>query len=326
MLTAYTNHDGPPRRLDTTATDVVLRRAVWLDLIDATPAEVARVHAVTGVELPDRHTIQEIESSSRLSTRDDAIYLNMPMIGDAHGPSAVDTGFVLTPRHLITIRFGVNRSMDAFAATWRASMAPSHGPAHVFIGMMEAIIDHQADALENVRADLERISRRIFDLASHGRGARRAEERRLRETLGELGRIGDMISLVRDTQVVAARMVPYVEGATATWLPRDTRTRLRTLVHDIASITDFANHLNDKLQFMLDATLGFISIAQNNLMKVMTIASVAGIPPVLVAGIYGMNFHLMPELDWTWGYPWALGLIILSTVIPLAVFRWRGWI
>jgi len=77
---------------------------------------------------------------------------------------------------------------------------------------------------------------------------------------------------------------------------------------------------------MLDATLGFISMAQNNLMKVMTIASVAGIPPVLVAGVYGMNFHRMPELDWTLGYLFALGLIVLSTIIPLVALRWRGWI
>lgn len=326
MLNAYIHHDGPPRQLDATAPDAALHDAVWIDLIDPTPEEAERVHAVTGLELPDRATIQEIESSSRLSMRNSAVYLNIPMLGAPAGPRGVAAGFVLTSQRLVTIRFTPSRSFDSFAADWATTMAPTYGPAHVFVGLMEAIIDRQADALEAVRADLDRISHGIFSITGKDRETNRNEDRRLRDTLSELGRISDLISLVRDTQVVAARVIPFVETATADWLARDTRARLRTLGHDIASITDFANHLNDKLQFMLDATLGFISIAQNNLMKVMTIASVAGIPPVLVAGVYGMNFHLMPELDWAWGYPWAWGLIILSTIIPLAVFRWRGWI
>ena len=99
-----------------------------------------------------------------------------------------------------------------------------------------------------------------------------------------------------------------------------------TLRDDIVSINDFENHLTDKLQFLLDATLGFINIAQNDVMKVMTIASVVGIPPVLVAGIYGMNFKNMPEYDWAWGYQFGWALIILTTLIPLGLFRWRKWI
>jgi magnesium transporter len=110
------------------------------------------------------------------------------------------------------------------------------------------------------------------------------------------------------------------------WLPKALKSRLATLRGDIASVSDFDTHLNDKLQFLLDATLGFINIAQNNVMKVMAIASVVGIPPVLVAGIYGMNFKNIPELDWAYGYAWGWGLIILTTIIPLAVFRWYKWI
>ena len=109
-------------------------------------------------------------------------------------------------------------------------------------------------------------------------------------------------------------------------MPKELRLRLTTLRRDIASVSDFDTHLNDKLQFLLDATLGFINIAQNNVMKVMAIASVVGIPPVLVAGVYGMNFKNIPELDWAYGYAWGWGLIILTTLIPLAIFRWRKWI
>ncbi len=325
MLNAYTLKDGPPRRLDAGADDAALAQAVWLDLVEASEAELARVARVTGMYLPDEGTIHEIESSSRLSARGGGIYLNMPMISMNDGMRGVAVGFVLTPARLITIRFAASRSFAAFADRF-PTLPGAETAGHIFLGLMEAVIDRQADTLEGVRADLERLSHRIFRMGEQGRGERRSEDRRLRLALAELGRVGDLISHVRDTQVVAARIVPYVESAGTEWLPRDVRARLRTLGHDIESIADFANHLSDKLQFMLDATLGFISIAQNNLMKVMTIASVAGIPPVLVAGIYGMNFHLMPELDWTLGYPWALGLIVVSTIIPLLAFRWRGWI
>jgi magnesium transporter len=131
---------------------------------------------------------------------------------------------------------------------------------------------------------------------------------------------------VRETQVAAARIVPYVETAAADWLPKELKPKLRTLRRDIASVSDFDTHLNDKLQFLLDATLGFINIAQNNLMKVLTVVSVVGVPPVLVAGIYGMNFKAMPELDWAWGYPYGLALIAITGIIPLVWFRVRGWI
>ena len=124
----------------------------------------------------------------------------------------------------------------------------------------------------------------------------------------------------------ATRLVPFVESNAADWLANGLKGRLTTLRADIASVSDFATHLSEKLQFLLDATLGFISIAQNDVMKVMTIASVAGIPPVLVAGIYGMNFKAIPELEWSYGYAYAWALILLTTLVPIGIFWWRKWI
>src|SRR6185312_8415303 len=138
-------------------------------------------------------------------------------------------------------------------------------------------------------------------------------------------RAGDAISFIRDSQVSAGRIVPFVLAAGG-WLQAELRPRFRTLRRDIASLNDFDTHLNDKLQFLLDATLGFINIAQNNVMKVLTVVSVVGIPPVLVAGIYGMNFKFMPELEWALGYPFGLAMIVFTALIPLAIFRWRNWI
>jgi magnesium transporter len=248
----------------------------------------------------------------------------MPLISRPESdPRAVSIGFVLCPERLITVRFATSRLFDRFMA--QPHPQARSGP-YVFVELLEAIIDRQADALEEVKSELEAVSHRIFcdDLAAAS--GRKREDALLRHTLVTLGRIGDLVSHVRESQVSAGRIVPYVEVAAESWLPKDLRPRFRTLRRDIASLNDFDTHLNDKLQFLLDATLGFINIAQNNVMKVLTVVSVAGVPPVLVAGIYGMNFKGMPELEWAWGYPYSLVLILLTTLIPLAIFRWRGWI
>jgi magnesium transporter len=251
----------------------------------------------------------------------------MPLISLTEGgPRSVSAGFILTQERLISIRFAPNRIFDTYAEQLpRGSDACDTG-SHLFVGLLEAIVDRQADALEQVSADLDKVSHTIFAMGVKQEGGRKKEDATLRQTLGHLGRIGDLISHIREIQVGAARIVPYVETMTSGWLPKALTPRLVTLRQDITSVNDFDTHLNDKLQFLLDATLGFINIAQNNVMKVMAIASVVGIPPVLIAGVYGMNFKNIPELGWTFGYAWGWGLIILTTIIPLAVFRWRRWI
>ncbi len=304
-----------------------LRGAVWIDLLSATQAEIADVQTVTGLSIPTQAAVSEIESSSRLATRDGALYLSMPLItfGD-DGPRSVSAGFVLSTERLITVRFAPSKVFDTFIEQMPRGSAPPETGAHVFVGLMEAIVDRQADALEQVSADLDVISHSIFSMGVNQTAGLKAEDATLRRTLGRLGHLGDLISHVRETQVGAARIVPYVAAISADWLPKGLKPRLSTLRRDIASVNDFDTHLNDKLQFLLDATLGFINISQNNVMKVMAIASVVGIPPVLIAGVYGMNFKNIPEYDWAYGYVWGWGLIILTTIIPLAVFRWRKWI
>jgi magnesium transporter len=326
MINAFACAGRSPQRLTDTSVDS-LQHAVWIDLLNATQDEIARVQAATGLTVPTEAAVSEIETSSRLANRDGALYLSMPLLTFADdGPRGAPIGFIVTQQRLVTVRFAPSQIFDAYAGHLPNGSADHNTGAHIFIGLIEAIVDRQADALEQVRADLDTISHEIFAMGVNQEGGRKAEDATLRRTLGRIGHLGDLISHVRETQVGAARIIPYVESTTTDWLPKALAPRLVTLRQDIASVSDFDTHLNDKLQFMLDATLGFINIAQNNVMKVMAIASVVGIPPVLIAGIYGMNFKDIPEYDWAYGYVWGWGLIILTTIIPLAVFRWRKWI
>jgi magnesium transporter len=320
MLTAFAAKD---RRTSVTED---LRNAVWIDLRDPTEAEIAAVSEATGLRVPTRAEVSEIEASSRLVLREAVLYLSMPLITLTDGPRSVAAGFVLSTDRLLTVRFATSLVFDAYMARLPTGDIMCHTGAHILFGLLGAIVDRQADIMENLHTDFDAISHRVFALAGKARAGRKIEDRFLRDTLSELGHNGDLISHIRESQLGVGRILPFIEANTQEWLPAELRHALATLRDDIGSLRDFDEHLSNKLQFLLDATLGFINIAQNDVMKVMTIASVVGIPPVLVAGVYGMNFKNIPELDWPWGYEFGWAMILLTTLIPLLIFRWRKWI
>ena len=319
MLTAFSNHDGTLRRIADP-----LAGAQWIDLLQPTPDEIALVVHETGLAIPSEADIAEIESSSRLYTRDSTLYLSLPLFANMDtNPRTVPVGFVLSKHRLITVRFEPTPLFDRFMDQTHPGM---HSSAHILVALLEAIVDRQADVLEHVKEQMESLSHRIFSKEMIRASGRKREDAMLRSTLVTIGRVGDLVSHVRESQVSAGRIVPFLETGAQEWLPRDLKPRLHTLSRDIASLNDYDTHLNDKMQFLLDATLGFINIAQNNVMKVLTVVSVVGIPPVLIAGIYGMNFKEMPELNWVWGYGYGLAVIVLSALIPLIIFKKRNWI
>jgi magnesium transporter len=326
MLTAYAC-EGKSLRLITELTDEALRDAAWIDLLAATDDERARVARSIDLALPTEADISEIETSSRMATRGDALYMSMPLVSRVDAdPRSISAGFVLTPHRLVTVRFAPSQTIDRFMQRVGTGEVATPSSAHVMVGLLEAIVDRLAEALEQVRGELDTISQRIFRKEMAAASGRKREDAMLRVTLLGLGRVGNLISYIRETQVTAERIVPFVEQAAEAWLPHDLHGRLETLRADIASLNSFNAHLFEKIQFLLDATLGLISIAQNNLMKVLTVASVVGIPPVLVAGIYGMNFKDMPELSWAYGYHYGLALLVVSALVPLIWFKVRGWL
>jgi len=328
MLTAFSAGPKAPCPIVPVFGVEALRDAVWIDMVSATPTEREMVEAAIGLELPTEAEIAEIENSSRVSIENGVVYLSMPLLTQVDtDPHSASIGYVLTKSQLVTIRFRQSRVFDNFAMRLPRGEMPDQGGSRILVGILEAIVDRLADVMELCRNDLDSVSHRIF----HGNGTDlpprpTAEDRALRATLRTLGRVGDLVSKVRDSLLGARRIASYLGQVEKEMFAPDLRTRLKTLRQDIGSLTDYDLHLTNKTQFLLDATLGFINIAQNNIMKVFTITSVLGIPPVLLAGMWGMNFKNMPELDWTWGYPMAILAIIVSAVAPLYWFRKRGWI
>jgi magnesium transporter len=277
--------------------------AVWFDLCEPTAEEAEQVRSATGLRVPTRHDIDEIESTSRLSFSGGAYYLSAPVTAGA------SIGFVLSARALITVRY--------IAMSDVAPPAELKSAEDAFLHVIERIIDRAADDLEHAGTDCDDLSHRAFE--------HKAKGDTLSAALRRIGAVADRTSRIRDKLLGLGRISSYVMESGHPGAPAVSPARLKAIRADVASLTDYEAHLSSKVQFLLDATLGFINIEQNEIVKTLTIASVVGIPPVLIAGIYGMNFHVMPELSWPWGYPFALGLIVVTALLPLVWFKRRGW-
>ncbi len=303
---------------------------MWVDLLAPTAEEIAFIEKIASLQLPTYDDLIEIESSSRLYVEKGAIFMSAPLIYKATSgsPELTPVGFILTRKRLITIRFAELTAFTTFHdhAAKPDTVHPSS--AGVFAGLLDAVIDRTADVLEHVGGELSTLSRRTFRGEQLKNGKVRAfnkETADMRALLRRIGRAGDLASTIRDSLLGVNRMIPYMTGLADEWLPEEVKPHLKTLRQDAMSLNDYEAHLTNKVQLLLDATLGLINIEQNNIFKVLTIVSVAGIPPTLIASMYGMNFKHMPELSWAWGYPWGLALIVVSTVIPLVWFKMRGW-
>lgn len=301
-------------------------KTVWVDIFNPTREEIERACSVYQLDIPPREELEEIEFSSRLQYEDDTFIISVPVTPHNKGKeeSTTPLGFVLTKDLLVTIRFAQLHTFEAITARVKRR---ERSPADIFLVILEAVIDYGADRLEELRAEALGISQRIFHKEMQEEQTYNVSHvnRMLRDTLVEIGDMGERLSYIRDTLLVLQRAVPFVAEHGDGWLEDLVKARLKMAGSDVQSLNEYEIHLTDKIQFLLSAALGFISTEQNDLFKIMTIWSVVGIPPVLVAGIYGMNFHFMPELSWPYGYPLGLVLIAISALVPLAWFKWRGW-
>ena len=300
----------------------------WIDALRPDAREIAFLERTLGIEVPTLETLSEIETSSRLRSEKDWLYLSIPMIhrADSLMPALTPLGFVLSKDVLLTVRFKHMKAFDKVPETISRCPAQAGAPG-VLVAILEVIVDHAADVLESVGGDLDGLSEEIFgaNAANARRHKPREDGEQLRLVLRKVGRNGDLTSKIEDLLLGLARMVPYVADNAAPYLEAGIRAKLESLQRDINSLNDYETHLTDKIHFLLDATLGLTNVDQNNIFRILTVVSVIGIPPTFVASMYGMNFKNIPEYDWSFGYQYGLLLIALSAIVPIIWFKWRGW-
>ncbi len=302
-------------------------KIIWIDLCAATDAENKEVESEYNLHLPSRQELEEIESSSRLQFQDNLIKVNLPAIlhvGVEDTPAPV--GFILSSQVLITIRF---QSLPSFESAKLVFAKAEHkgDSADAFAHILEYMIEDGADVLEKISHDTTNASHNIFQ--RYANSAKRFAKRlqpKLRTILCNLGTYGENLSQIRTIQLSLQRIIPFVLENGQSWMSPTVQTRLKTVQKDLESLVDFELHLANRVQFLLDAILGFTNTEQNDIFKLLTIVSVIGIPPTFIASWYGMNFHFMPEYAWTHGYFYVITLTLLSIVIPLVWFIVRGWL
>lgn len=292
----------------------------WIDLIN--PSDEEREHAagLLGAKLPARDETSAIELSSRFSSANSVLRLNIPLFVRTDGTKGPMTplGFVLTPIMLASVRYAESISFNQVGAVMSGADAPRSG-TDVFIALMEGMVDVAADRLEDLGNKLSNLSEQVFTDSREARS-------KLRRALLEVGLMQRQVTQIRSAMLGVSRVIIYLCDSAPAWIDSQLHGRFRAIQGDISSLSEFQQQLNDRLQFMLDAVLGFINNDQNDIMKVLTIVSVVTVPPMILAGIWGMNFKSIPEYDWPHGYAFGLSMIVLSMLIPLIWFKSKKWL
>lgn len=322
MIFGYRVEDGRIRAVE--APEGALQDLVWIDLFNPTRDEEKAIEAALGLEVPTPDEMHEIEVSSRIYAENGAVFMtaNLPSNYDSDVPEVTPVTFILQGSHLVTLRYHDPSTFRSFKLRAERADIGCTDATSVLLGLLEVVIDRVADIIEATGREIEGLSRTVF----------RAPARRPGQgpdysgVLRGLGRQGDLLAGVIDSLVTLERMVAFMSVGNVVDTDKDARARLKSASRDARFLAEHSNALLQKLNFLLDATLGMISIEQNSIIKIFSVAAVVFLPPTLIASIYGMNFEVMPELHWVAGYPFAIGLMVASAVVSYGIFKARGWL
>ncbi|HET9904537.1 MAG TPA: magnesium transporter CorA family protein [Xanthobacteraceae bacterium] len=325
MLALYVLRANALERVVVPAENAAPEEAVWIDLVSPTQEEDKIVERLLGIAVPTREEMQEIEVSSRLYIENGVRYMTATLMcqSDTEAPKTSPVTFILAGNRLVTVRYDEPRPFSLVTTKLARHCAGGTTGASVLMDLLDAIIDRAADILERNSAEVDIVSHQIFEPTER----RSSRSRTYNHIMRTIGRKGDLNSKVRESLVSIGRLVLFLanEADGLKW-PKDMRAQLKVMQRDVQSLSDHASYLSNKITFLLDAMLGMVSIEQNNIIKIFSVAAVGLMPPTLIASIYGMNFRHMPELDWVFGYPFAVVLMIVAAVVPYFYFKWRGWL
>lgn len=325
MLTAYVPNGSSLERQVVPLGGEVPENAVWIDLLNPASGEDKLIEKRLGIAVPTREEMQEIEVSSRLYTEHHARFMTATLMcnSDTAIPKTTAVTFILARHRLVTVRYDEPRPFMIVGNKLTRTCPKETTGETVLLELLDAVIDREADLLERIGLEVDQVSHEIFD--PHGDGPERTMS--YTATLKTIGSKGDLTSKVRESLVSLGRLLLFLanEAEGMRWL-KDVRLQLVSMQRDVQSLSDHATYLSNKITFLLDALLGVVTLEQNNVIKIFSIAAVVLLPPTLVATVYGMNFKNMPELSWEYGYPLALGLMLIAAVVPYYFFKWKKWL
>ncbi len=277
--------------------ELLQHKPIWIDVVSPDDEELAWIKEAYGVVLPELEDLGDLEASARyFEGEDENIHIRTDFLLSIHDED-------LPVFRLVRLR---------------ARMRPGsvRNAKDVLMDLYATDAEYSADSIEEIYERLEEASRRVL--------AENVTDAAAADVLETIAREEDLNGRIRRNVMDTRRAVSFLMRSQL--LSAEQQDEARQILRDIDSIENHTAFLFDKINFLMDATVGFININQNKIIKLFSVVSVALMPPTLIASIYGMNFKVMPELDWAAGYPWAIALMAVSAAIPLVYFRRKGWL
>ncbi|MDI1302226.1 MAG: magnesium/cobalt transporter CorA [bacterium] len=316
MLMAFTLNKGLLEQVAINAASDLGTGVIWVDAIAPTEEEREWLRQAYSQELPSIDDIYEIEATSRFYENDFGLHICSYFLNYADENSEnISAAFVFNGERLFTLRDEELAAFRLFRLRARKGLITLTNSKSIMLGLFETKVENLADIVERIAADLEKTSRQVLG---------NAEQDDMESVLTMLARQEDTNGKVRISMMDLQRMLYLLLRSGI--LNAEQSERLRDIIRDSESLIASTSFLFDKIKFLLDTTLGFINVNQNKIIKIFSVASVAFLPPTMIASVYGMNFDLMPELHWHLGYPWALLLMLASALAPYYWFRKKKWL
>lgn len=321
MITAYLPENGMLHPVSVARGEPIPESAVWIDALSPDDDDLIFLDKTLNLDVPTQEDMKEIEMSSRLYQEEDALYMTATMVcqADTPEPSIMPVTFVLSNHRLLTLRYAEPMPFRLYAAQAQRHAVPCAGGEEVLAGLLDAIVDRLADLLERVQGDVESISREIFKQKG-------SAKRDYAAIIVRIGKAHSLTSHVKESLVSFGRLAGFVSRSSEMKLSKVADRGVKTFTRDVTALGDHSAYLANNINFLLDATLGVINNEQTGIIKIFSVAAVVFLPPTLIASIYGMNFEIMPELSFAYGYPISLGVMVLSAILPYLFFKYRGWL
>ncbi|WBU63419.1 magnesium transporter CorA family protein [Paracoccus aerodenitrificans] len=319
MLRAYETRGDVLQALPNGAS---LTDTAWIDLYRPMPEQIAAVQDL-GVSIPTLEDMAEIEISSRLYVDGQSNYMTAMLPGLTPAGESVSgpVTFILTPERLITVRHHAPRPFETFPCRADRSASGIRSPDRLFLGLIEEVIARLADLLEGAGAVLDSTLRGVFDQQG------RQSSDLLQQTLQRIGQESDLIARVRLGLLSLERVLTFY-SATRGKMSETAKLKpvLRAHQRDLQALQEHTDFLTSRVSLSVDTTMGMINLQQNDIMRVMSMLAALFLPPTLIASTYGMNFEDMPELQWDFGYQWAIGLMVATVTGTYLFLRWKKWL
>ena len=291
---------------------------VWVDLEAPTPEEKGWITERFGLTIPEDIVDEDLEESARFYEEDNGeLHIRSDfLIDDSHTPRNVRVAFILHGKVLFSVH---GEDLPVFRLLrLRARRIPAliEDAKDVLLKLYDADAEYSADALEGIYDNLEAVSARVLK--------KEITDPDAAEVLAAIAKEEDLNGRIRRNMMDTRRALSFMMRSRM--LNAEQFEESRQILRDIDSLDSHTAFLFDKINFLMDATVGFININQNRIIKIFSVASVALLQPTLIASIYGMNFHSIPELNWSLGYPYAIALMAASVITPFWYFRRKGWL